>query len=98
MADPKKDTLKTLTATGLITDRACLIRSICGLGITDATNVFGVYNGFNTNGDPKFRLTALGYTADFRSFPDPLYFPNGCYIDFTTNGAECFVQFYETDQ
>lgn len=88
-------TLGRPTASGVVCETPCLIHSICGIGIAQASNVYSVYDGQNTEGKLRFRLVAGSYQADFRLFAAPLYFHKGLYIEFTTNGEEVFVQYLE---
>lgn len=87
--------LGRLTASGLACDRPCLVYSICGIGVADATNLYRIYDGFNTSDDLIMSLVAVSYVADFRLFSPGLYFAKGIYVEFTTNGAEVFVQYLE---
>lgn len=82
-------------ASGMVSDKPCLIYSICGIGISDNTNVYTIYDGSSTEGKVMMRLVAGSYSADFRLFAAPLYFHKGLYVDFTTNGSEVFVQYIE---
>ena len=84
-----------LVASGIFTKSPCLIYSITGVGVADATNVFTVYNGTNTSGENKFRLVTVAYNSDFRLFASPIFFPKGLYVEFTTNGIEVFAQFMD---
>ncbi len=87
--------LEKISASGLFTDRPCLVYSLCGVGVADATNVFTVYDGHNTTGRDIMRLVSIAYSSDFRLFASPLFFAKGLYVEFTTNGAEFFAQFME---
>lgn len=87
--------LDRLTASGVFTARPCLVSCLCGIGVADATNVYTIYDGFDTAGKAIMRLVAVAYTPDFRPFNPPLYFARGLYVDFTTNGSEVFAQFLE---
>ena len=87
---------KRLAASGLVCDRACLVSFIAGIGWSAGANRFHVYDGFDTGGELKMSLVAKLYTADVRPFPIPLLFSRGLYVDFETNGYECFVQYLET--
>ena len=84
-----------IVASGIFTKSPCLIYCISGLGVTEATNVFTVYNGTNTSGENKFRLACIAYSSDFRLFASPLFFPKGLYVEFTTNGTEVFAQYMD---
>lgn len=84
-----------ITASNVITNRPCLVMSICGIGIAEISNVYTVYDGQSTTGNIKFRLVAGSYSADFRLFAEPIYFAHGIYVDFTTNGEEVCVQYLE---
>jgi len=85
--------LETVLASGLICEGPCFIYSICGIGLAETSNVYGVHNGSSDKGKREFRLAAGSYASDFRLFASPLYFSKGIYIDFTTNGEEVTVQF-----
>ena len=84
-----------LGASGIFTKSPCLVYSIAGVGVAAATNVFTVYNGTNTSGENKFRLVTVAYNSDFRLFASPLFFPQGLYVEFTTNGDEVFAQYMD---
>lgn len=84
--------LETVTTSGLISDSPCLIHSICGIGIADASNVYSIYDGQSAAGDAKFRLVCGSYDSDFRLYAAPLFFSKGLYVEFTTNGEEVTVQ------
>ncbi len=84
-----------LTASGQFTDKPCLVYSLTGIGVADATNVFTVYDGYNNAGKNIMRLVTIAYTPDVRPFSPALYFAKGLYVEFTTNGAEFFAQFME---
>ena len=83
------------TASGIVSEKPCLIHSICGIGIAETSNVYTIYEGQSTAGEVMMRLVAGSYSADFRLFAAPLYFSKGIYVDFTTNGEEVVVQFME---
>ena len=87
-----------LAASGLLTDRACYIFAMCGIGIDAAANVFNVYDGFNTSDRQIMTLGGIQYQPDFRSFSTPLFFAKGVYIDFTTNGSSFFIQYAEVGE
>lgn len=87
-----------LTATGVVSNVPCLVYSICGIGLAQASNVYTIYDGQNAEGKVKLRLTAGAYSSDFRRFEEPLYFAKGLYIAFTTNGEEVTVQYFEVDE
>lgn len=80
---------------GLISSQPCLVYSICGIGIAQASNVYTIHDGQNVDGDIVMRLVAGVYSADFRLFASPLFFAKGLYVDFTTNGEEVFVQYLQ---
>lgn len=87
--------LARVTASGRVSEKPCLIYSLCGIGVADATNVYTIYDGHGTNGDVIMRLVAVAYSSDFRLFAAPLYFSKGIFIDFTTNGSEVMIQLME---
>lgn len=87
--------LDRVTATGRVSEKPCLVHSICGIGIADTSNVYTIYDGQSSAGKPMMRLVAGSYASDFRLFASPLYFSKGIYVDFTTNGSEVVIQFME---
>lgn len=87
--------LGKVLASGLISEKPCLIYSICGIGLADASNVYSIYDGSSTAGKLKFRLVAGSYASDFRLYASPLYFAKGIYVGFTTNGEEVTVQYLQ---
>lgn len=95
MSQEQQITLGRVIATGRVTDKPCLINSICGIGLASTSNVYTVYNGHDTTGEIKFRLVCGSYAPDFRLFAPPLYFAHGIYIEFTTNGEEVAVQYLQ---
>lgn len=86
---------RRVTVSGLVTEKPCLVYSICGIGLAQASNVYGVHDGYSTSGEIEFRLVAGSYSADYRLFASPWYFAHGLYVDFTTNGEEVAIQFLE---
>ena len=90
--------MSRLVVSGLVTGRACYVFALCGIGVTAATNVFGVYDGFSTSDRQIMILAGIGHTPDFRSFPTPLFFAKGVYIDFSTNGTSFFIQYAEVGE
>lgn len=95
MEEARLITLGRRTTSGQVTDRACLVYSICGIGTGAATNVFNVFDGFDTGGKQIMTLAGVQYQPDFRPFSPPLYFAKGVYVEFATNGTECFIQYLE---
>ncbi|KKM97800.1 hypothetical protein LCGC14_1164330 [marine sediment metagenome] len=93
MEESRLITLKTVTGSGEVSETPCLIYSICGIGIADAANVYGIHNGHGTSDTRRFRLVAGSYDADFRLFSPPVFFSKGLYVDFNTGGSEVTVQF-----
>jgi len=83
------------TASGVVSEKPCLVHSICGIGIAQTSNVYTVYDGQSTAGKVIMRLVAGSYSADFRLFAAPFYFSKGIYVDFTTNGEEVVIQFMQ---
>jgi len=95
MDDAQLVQLGRLTASGRLSEKPCLIYSICGIGIADASNVYRVYDGSSTAGELKMTLVAGSYSSDFRLYASPMYFSKGIYVEFTTNGEEVTVQFMQ---
>lgn len=95
MSEARFVNIECVTASRVVSNTPCLIYSICGIGITEDSNVYGIHDGQTTEGERRMRLVAGSYSADFRLFASPLYFAKGLYVDFTTNGEEVFVQFLE---
>lgn len=95
MDESRLISLGRVTASGRVSERPCFVYSICGIGLAQASNVYTIYDGHSTAGKAMFRLVAGQYAADFRLFASPLYFANGLYVDFTTNGEEACIQFLE---
>lgn len=87
--------LGKVVASGRVSEKPCLVYSICGIGIADATNVYTIYDGHSTAGKDMMRLVAVAYSSDFRLYASPLYFANGIYVEFTTNGSEVSIQYME---
>lgn len=85
-------------ASGLITDRACLVFSACAIGTSAATNIFNLFDGFSTGDKQIMTFAGIRYQSDFRNFNPPLYFAKGAYIEFATNGTEFFMQYAEIDE
>jgi len=83
------------TASGVVSKSPCFVSTVSGLGLAQASNVYTIYDGHNTEGKVKMRLAAGQYSSDFRLFVPAMYFAKGVYVDFTTNGEECVVQFKE---
>lgn len=92
MEESRLIALERLVASGIISRKPCLVYSICGVGIASATNVFTIHDGQSTDGKVKMTLCTVAYNSDFRLFASPLYFGQGVYVDFTTNGSEVTVQ------
>lgn len=90
--------IKRLIASGVISDRPCVIFSIGCIGTGASTNIFKLYNGFDTNDQQIMTLGGVQYVVDFRNFFVPLFLSKGVYIEFATNGTECFVQFAFTGE
>lgn len=95
MDESRLITLARPTASGRVSDKPCLIHSVCGIGIASTSNVYTIYDGSDNTGKVMMRLVAGSYSSDFRLFAAPLYFGRGIYIDFTTNGEEVVLQFME---
>lgn len=95
MDEARLVTLGKVLASGKISEKPCLVYSICGIGIADADNVYGIYDGSSAAGKLKMRLVAGSYSADFRLYASPLYFVKGIYVEFTTNGEEVTVQYLQ---
>lgn len=89
---------KRLTTSGLVFRKPCVIFSICCIGTGASTNVFKLYNGFSTADRQVMTLGGIQYVPDFRNYSMPLFMSKGVYIDFTTNGTECLVQFAEVGE
>lgn len=89
---------RRLTASGIVFRRPCVIFSIGCIGTGAATNVFKLYNGFDTADRQVMTLGGIQYAPDFRNFSMPMFMSKGVYIDFTTNGTECIVQFAEVSE
>ena len=87
--------MERAVASGTVSKKPCLVHSICGIGVADATNVYSIYDGHGTSGKLIMRLVAVAYSSDFRLFASPLYFAKGIYVEFTTNGSEVVLQFME---
>ena len=85
-------------ASGLITDRACLVFSACAIGTSAATNILNLFDGFSTSDRQVMTFAGIRYQPDFRNFNPPLFFGKGAYIEFATNGTEFFIQFAEIDE
>lgn len=86
---------RRVIASGLVTEKPCLVYSVCGIGIAETSNVYSVHDGYSIAGEVEFRLVAGSYSADYRLFAQPWFFAHGLYIDFTTNGEEVAIQFLE---
>lgn len=95
MSQSELITIDRITASAQVSENPCLINSICGIGLAETSNVYTVYDGHGTTGKIKFRLVAGSYAPDFRLFAPPIYFANGIYIEFTTNGEEVSFQFMQ---
>jgi len=87
--------LGRVTGSGVVSEKPCLLYSICGVGVADATNVFTIYDGQSTAGKVIMTLVSVAYNSDFRLFAAPLYFSKGIYVEFTTNGSEVTLQFMQ---
>lgn len=87
-----------LVASGIICDRACYIFAVCGIGVSMATNVFELYDGFSASDRRIMTLGGIQYRPDFRSFSTPLFFAKGAYIAFALNGTSFFVQYAEAGE
>lgn len=83
------------TASRIVSEKPCLVHSICGIGIAIEANVYTIYDGQGTGGDIIMRLVAGTYSSDFRLFAAPLYFSKGIYVEFTTGGSEVVIQFMQ---
>jgi len=95
MDEPRLISNDRVTASGCVSKGPCLLYSICGIGLAQASNVYTVYDGQTTGDKVKFRLVAGSYAADFRLYACPMCFTKGLYIDFTTNGEEVSFQILE---
>lgn len=80
---------------GAVSDKPCLVYSVCAIGIAETSNVYTLHDGQSPAGDVIMRMVAGSYSADFRLFASPLFFAKGIYVDFTTNGEEVFIQYLE---
>ena len=87
-----------LEASGVVYDKACLVFSLCGVGIANATNQITIYDGFGTNDKKIMTLVGAAYESDFRRFDSPLFFAKGIYADFTTNADEFFAQVFDPNR
>lgn len=87
--------LGRVTASGILSNKPCLIYSICGIGLAETDNTYSIYDGSSSEGKLKMRMVAGAYAADFRLYAVPLFFSQGIYIDFTTHGEEIFAQILE---
>jgi hypothetical protein len=95
MDEPRLIRTPRQTATGAISKKPGFLYSICGIGIAETSNVYTIYDGHSTAGEVKMRLVAGSYDSDFRLFACPMYFTQGLYVEFTTNGEEVTVQYLE---
>lgn len=95
MDEARQKSFERVTASGIVSESPCLVSSICGLGIASTTNLYTIYDGTGTGGKVKMRLVAVAYDSDFRLYVPPLFFANGIYVDFTTNGSEVTVHFQQ---
>jgi len=95
MDEPRLISIGRPTASGVVCKGPCLLYSICGIGLAQASNVYTVYDGQTTGGKVMFRLVAGAYATDFRLYACPIYFSRGLYIDFTTNGEEVSLQYLQ---
>lgn len=95
MDESRLISLERATASRIVSEKPCLVHSICGIGIADASNVYTIYDGQSAAGKVIMTLVAGSYDADFRLYAAPLYFTKGIYVEFTTNGSEVVVQFME---
>lgn len=95
MSKERLTTVGRLTKSGVLSERPCTINSICAIGLAETSNVYTVYDGHDTTGKLKFRMVAGSYTPDFRLYCPPLYFDNGIYVEFTTNGEEICFQYLQ---
>lgn len=77
---------------GVVSQKPCLVYSLCGIGIADASNVYTIHDGQTSSGDQIMTLVAGTYSSDFRLFASPLYFSKGLYVEFVTNGEEVSIQ------
>lgn len=95
MDEARLISVERATASRVVSEKPCLVHSICGIGIGDESNVYTIYDGQGTGGDVMMRLVAGQYSSDFRLFAAPLYFSKGIYVAFTTNGSEVVIQFMQ---
>lgn len=95
MSQDKLITLDRIVKSAVISEKPCLVNTICGIGLAETSNVYRVYDGHDSTGKFKFTLVAGSYTPDFRLFAPPLYFANGIYVEFTTNGEEVCCQYLQ---
>ena len=84
---------KLLTASGLITDRPAWVFSIIAEDYDSTTALITIYSGRSTGGEAKLALSAGYYSDGDIIFNMPVFFKDGIYVDFTSNGHSCFVQY-----
>ena len=83
---------KRLTASGLITGRPAWLFSIIGTDYNSVYSVIAIYNGRSTSGNIILDLSGSQYGSDIIIFNMPVFFPDGIYCEFVTNGYSVFSQ------
>ena len=82
-----------LTASGVLSLKPCWLFTIMGNAYADASSLIRLYNGRSTSGNVMLDLSGSQYGSDIVIFNTPLFFKDGMYADFYSNGYSIFAQF-----
>ena len=91
----KKEDMQTvrITASGILVPKPCWLFCIIGNSYADANSSIEIHDGLDTTGRKFMDLSGSKYGSDILVFGVPLYFANGIYANFHTNGYSVFAQF-----
>jgi len=84
---------RRITSSGLICDRPCWVFSLIGNDYSNTYSLMNVHNGRSTAGTIILDLAGNSNGSDIVVFNQPVYFTKGVYVEFSSNGYSCFVQF-----
>ena len=84
---------KRLTGSGIVTTRPAWLYTIIGNSYGDSSSLINVYSGRDTSGKVLLDLSGSQYGSDIVVFNIPIFFEDGIYCDFATNGYSVFTQF-----
>lgn len=95
LMSPKIEDIQTrrITASGLICDRPCWVFCLIGNDYVNSFSLMHVRGGRSVTAGIILDLAGAATGSDIVVFNQPVYFPKGVYVEFSSNGYSCFVQF-----